>query len=402
MKKSNNVVWRLLRHNISAGQIIGYAVANLVGLAIVLTAVQFYRDFASGGDGDKDSMLTSDFLILSKKVSMLNTLGAGSTSFSREEIEDIASKPWCVKVGEFRSADFNVYASMELGGRGMSTYLFFEAIPDEFIDIKPNGWSFDEDKPVIPIVLSKDYLTLYNFGFAATRGLPKLSEDLISKVPLKMRLSGNGNSGVYEARIVGFSSRLNTIAVPEAVMNWADSIYSEPGEYAEGPSRIIVEVKNPGDPEVTDFVKKRGYEIAGDKADTSRTAFILNLVTGIVMTIGIVITVLAFFILTLSLYLLLQKNRGKLRDLILLGYTPAQVSRYYYALVACVNALVLVLACTVTGCASAMWAEAAEAMHGSDATLWPTVLAGAVLMTVVTGLNCLSIKRTVLRSVKPD
>ncbi len=402
MMKTSNVVWRLLRHNISAGQIIGYAVANLVGLAIVLTAVQFYRDFAAGGDGEKDSMLASDFLILSKRVSALHTLGAGSTSFSSKEIDDIASQPWCEKVGEFRSADFNVYASMELGGRGMSTYLFFEAIPDEFIDIKPAGWTFDPEKPVIPIVLSKDYLTLYNFGFAATRGLPKLSEGLISKVPLKMRLSGNGNTGVYEARIVGFSSRLNTIAVPEAVMNWADSIYSEPGEYAEGPSRIIVEVKNPGDPKATEYMSRHGYEIAGDKADSSRTAFILNLVTGIVITIGIIITLLAFFILTLSLYLLLQKNRGKLRDLILLGYTPAQVSRYYYALVACVNAAVLVLACAAAGCASAMWADAARAMRGAGASLWPMMMAGVAIMAVVTALNFLSIKRTVLRSVQPE
>lgn len=36
-----NIVWQLLRRNISVGQLAGYAVANLVGLAIVLTAVQF-------------------------------------------------------------------------------------------------------------------------------------------------------------------------------------------------------------------------------------------------------------------------------------------------------------------------------------------------------------------------
>ena len=42
MKKS--IVWQLLRRNISVAQLAGYAIANLVGLAIVLTAVQFYRD----------------------------------------------------------------------------------------------------------------------------------------------------------------------------------------------------------------------------------------------------------------------------------------------------------------------------------------------------------------------
>ena len=89
----------------------------------------------------------------------------------------------------------------------MSTYLFFESIPDEFFDIKPDGWDFDPEAPVIPIVLSKDYLTLYNFGFAPTRGMPQLSEDIIKKVPLKIRLSGNGNSGTFDAREAQYHSR---------------------------------------------------------------------------------------------------------------------------------------------------------------------------------------------------
>ena len=45
--KHGDMVWRLLRCNISAGQLAGYAVATLVGLAIVSVALQFYRDVTS-------------------------------------------------------------------------------------------------------------------------------------------------------------------------------------------------------------------------------------------------------------------------------------------------------------------------------------------------------------------
>lgn len=44
MMKNDNIVWQLLRKNVSKGQIIGYAVANFVGFVIVLTAIQFYQD----------------------------------------------------------------------------------------------------------------------------------------------------------------------------------------------------------------------------------------------------------------------------------------------------------------------------------------------------------------------
>ena len=46
-------------------------------------------------------------------------------------------------------------------------------------------------------------------------------------VPLKLSLSGNGRQEWVDARIVGFSSRLNTIAVPEEFMQWANSEFSE-------------------------------------------------------------------------------------------------------------------------------------------------------------------------------
>lgn len=66
MMKMKNIVWRLLRRNISAGQLAGYALANFVGLAIVLTAIQFYRDINNVWDAD-DSFISRDYLIISKK-----------------------------------------------------------------------------------------------------------------------------------------------------------------------------------------------------------------------------------------------------------------------------------------------------------------------------------------------
>ena len=63
----SNPIRRLLRRNISAGQIAGYAVANLVGLLIVLTAIQFYRDVTSVSQAE-DSFVSDDYLIISKRV----------------------------------------------------------------------------------------------------------------------------------------------------------------------------------------------------------------------------------------------------------------------------------------------------------------------------------------------
>ena len=39
-----NLIGKLLRKNISTAQIAGYALANFVGLTIIMTALQFYFD----------------------------------------------------------------------------------------------------------------------------------------------------------------------------------------------------------------------------------------------------------------------------------------------------------------------------------------------------------------------
>ena len=51
-----NLMWRLLRRNVSVGQMVGFAIANLVGLTIVVLAIQFYSDVRPIFD-DRDSFI---------------------------------------------------------------------------------------------------------------------------------------------------------------------------------------------------------------------------------------------------------------------------------------------------------------------------------------------------------
>ena len=396
---SKNTVWRLLRRNISAGQIAGYAVANFVGLAIVLTALQFYRDVSTVWN-DEDSFISKDYLILSKRVEGIGALTGGdgtSTRFSDGEIDDIVAQPWARKVGRFSSAGFNVYAKVEFGGSSMGSALFLESIPDEFFDVAPRDWNYDPGRSkFVPVILSKDYLSLYNFGFATSRGMPQVSEEVIGMVPLKLSLSGNGRQEWVDARIVGFSSRLNTIAVPEEFMQWANGEFAETP--AEAPSRLIVMLDRPGDPEAESYLEDHGYETAGDRADNGKAAFFLSIVTTVVIGVGLIISILAFFILMLSIYLLLQKNRTKIHDLMLLGYTPAQVSRHYHQIVICVNAAVLLASVAVMAGASASWRAPLRSLGSEPTSVWPAVLVGFGIMLLITLGNLTAISRTVRRN----
>lgn len=394
-----SIVWRLLRRNISAGQLIGYGLANLVGLAIVLTAIQFYRDVTGAWD-QKDSFISEDYLIVSKRVdAMGNMLSPGAadnsaSEFTPQEMADIKAQPWAANVGAFTAANFNVAASIEMGGRGMNSFLFLESIPDEFFDVSPRGWKWSgRPGEAVPIVISKDYLALYNFGFASSRGLPQISESIIGMVPLRLSLSGNGKQQWMDARIVGFSSRLNTIAVPQEFMAWANKEFSEKPQ--PNPSRLIVRTNSPGDPQARAYFDDHGIEIAGDKMDTGRAAYFLSLITTIVIIIGGIISLLSFFILLLSIYLLLQKNREKIHQLMQLGYSPRAVAGYYYRIVGAVNAGVLACTIGILLLAQHAWATPLEAIGADSSSAWVSILVGCVTVVCITALNFMAIRRKV-------
>lgn len=128
----------------------------------------------------------------------------------------------------------------------------------------------------------------------------------MSLIQMDIMMRGNGRTEQYKGNIVGFSNRLNTILVPQSFMSWANRTFA-PEKEAQ-PSRLIVEVKNPTDTAITSYFQKNNYETEGDSLDAGKTTYFLRLVTGIVIGVGLFISILSFYILMLSIFLLLQKT----------------------------------------------------------------------------------------------
>lgn len=388
------MVWKLLRQHISVSQLAGFFLANLCGMIIVLLGIQFYRDvlpvFTQG-----DSFIKKDFVIVSKKVSTLGTLVGKSSTFSTGDVAEIEEQPFTKSVGRFLPSQFKVSAGMGMQGIRMSTDMFFESVPDEFVDVKLDKWTFDPSSDVVPIIIPRNYLNLYNFGFAQSRNLPQLSEGVMGVVNLDIRIMGNGQVKQLKGNIVGFSNRLNTILVPETFMNWANAAYGT-GQKAE-PSRLIVEVNNPTDERIAKFFQQKGYETEGNSLDAGKASWFLKVVIGIVLSVGLLISVLSFYILILSIYLLLQKNSTKLENLLLIGYSPARVARPYQLLTIILNLVVLALGVVVVIAVRSLYLDTVMNLYpdaGSGSVL-PSVVTGFIIFIGVSALNIVIIRRKI-------
>lgn len=390
---------RLLRRNISIGQLAAFAASSLIGLVIISTAVRFYTDITAPSASDG----ATDFLVISHGVKGLGSLTDGTDGFSVEEIDRLRRQPWVKRLGAFTTAAFSVSAGIDIGAGngGMSTALFLESLPDEFVDADPSQWRYiPGTTETVPIVISKDYLALYNFGFAASRGLPQISDTMSGLLPINLTVSGNGLRHTFKARIAGFSNRLNTIAVPQSFMDWANGIYAD-ADRPHQPSRIIVETTTPGDPAIKTYLADNGYELGGDKAFGGRASLIAGVLTAIVGGVGIVIVLLSFGLLLLSVWLLLYKNRYTTTLLMLEGFSPAQISGYYIRLIVMVNTILLVIAVAAMTAISSLWSAPLAGAGIAGGSPLTAIASAAAIALLLTAGAIIAIRRTVGRSFSP-
>lgn len=392
-----NLVWKLLRQHISIPQFLGFFFANLFGMAIVLLGYQFYRDVVPVFTSE-DSFMKSDFIILGKKIGAGSTISGRSNTFSAAEIDEVEGQPFIDEVGVFTSSEYKIDAVMSVDGKKVfNSELFFESVPDVFVDSPMADWKWKEGEREVPLILPRSYIMMYNFGFAQSRSLPKISEGLVGMIDFSLFIHGNGKEDNFHGRVIGFSSRLNTILVPQEFMDWSNSYFSN--EEKSKPSRVIVKVKDPTDENLGKFIETNGYDIDDDKLNTEKTIYFLKLVVLMVMVVGLVISLLSFYILMLSIYLLVQKNAGKLENLLLIGYSQGQVARPYQWLTLGLNLLVLLIALLLVWLARRYYLGVLTAMFPEYevSSFLPALLLGVVLLVVVTLLNQLAIRRKIAK-----
>jgi len=392
-----SLVWKLLRRHISPGQLTGFFMANLAGMLIVLLGWQFYNDVLpvlTGGD----SFMSGDYIIMSKRITTGNTLSGTANTFSQAEMADIGEQPFAKATGRFTGTEYKVDARMGVNGMSvLSSELFFESVPDRFVDVPLTSWKWHEGDSTIPIILPRSYLTMYNFGFAQSHSLPRISDGLAGMIDFTLFIRGNGHSDTYKGRVIGFSNRLNSILVPQTFMDWSNAYYAPDKE--SRPSRVIMEVANRADDRIVKYVDGKNYDVADDRMAAEKTTYFLRIVVTLVMGIGIVISALSFYILMLSIYLLVQKNSEKLENLLLIGYTPARVARPYQLLTMALNSGVLVIAWTAVAAVRSYYTDMAELLFPDihEGSMAPALALGAGLFAVISAVNIIVIRRKVMR-----
>ena len=128
-----------------------------------------------------------------------------------------------------------------------------------------------------------------------------------------------------------------------------------------------------------------------------KTTWFLKVIVGIVLSVGLLISVLSFYILMLSIYLLLQKNTSKLENLLLIGYSPAKVALPYQMLTLGLNAVVLFLSVGIVIYVRNSYMDMIEKLFPQleEGNLGPAMVIGILLFVGVSLFNIIAVRRKV-------
>ena len=297
------------------------ALGAILGFTLLLITLQLFTDVDTIFNSEDDA-IDSEYLVLKKHISTLNTIGLSSnTTFDSDEIEEINSQHFIKDIAPFNNGTFEVMAVLGMeGGKfpAMKSLAFFETVPDQFIDVETNNWGWKKGDTKVPIILPNTYLDAYNFGIAQAAGTPQVSKGIIGSFSIKLEVAGNGKKAIYRGNVINFSDRINSILVPKSFLDFANTEYGVPSK--QEIFRVIVEVTDANDPSLKKYIEENGYETNNEQLKGGKVEQILRGFLNFHVLIGIIIILQSAFLFVLYSQILIQKSKYEIQLLLILGY----------------------------------------------------------------------------------
>lgn len=362
----------------------------IFGTTLLLLALQLYQDINSYLEENEKP---KNFFTINKKIEggALVNLGKKDDTFSPDELNNIKQLNGVKRIGGFVRNKFPltlyIWPSGKVGlGAAAKTDLFFESIPDEFLDFVPKEWNWEEDAHIVPIMVPKFYLDLWNFGLAPSRiEYPTLSTEAATGMPIQIFI-GDNRETILDGRFVAFSKRINSVLVPASFLDWANQKFGQPdsGDFyflwkngsIDGPpksksdllnlqsdkafpswevsplgnpgervpietiasiapkdvqpSRIILEITENPSNELLQFIESQGYELNREFPEQD---IIKKGVNGLFIgTLGVggMLSLLSIATFATSFRLVIARSAESTRNLILLGFSPREISQVFF------------------------------------------------------------------------
>lgn len=353
-----------------------------IAFILVLSCLQLYEN-ANRLFGNKSSD-SNYWLTFSKKITPDNIGRRELLGFNEKDIAGLKKWQEVESVYPFSANEFKASAN---GGDFIPFYtdLYFEGVDIKAIDVPLTEEEFQVRGDEIPIIISREYLNLYNYGFALNQGLPQISEDFAKKIEVNINIVVNKQNKTYRGKMIGLSDRIHSVLIPKKFL---DSLnLAEKPQLANQPkifNRVLVQVKDSGDESLISKMKEHNYESNQESLRSAKIKSKLFLVLNLIALLGIFIFALCLYIIVSFIKIQFLEKQEEVSIKNSLGYSPkkmvSDISRRF-----CIN-LMIVLAVSLAVIAGGQYFLAQSGVSNGllsmyiNPLLWATIIIIPVLV----------------------
>lgn len=297
----------------------------LIGLITSVLAIVLAFDIKSGTDSEND-VFGENTIVIQKEVSRLTSLGLNATEFTDDEIRNLEKLDFIREVAPFKTANYEVGISENPGDGlpGFYAEMFLQSVPNSFLsDIDSSVWIWETEEDIVPIILPRDFLTLVNYGIAPSKGMPQISEELIKSVRLKLHLIGRNKRGVILGRVVGFSSKIASVLVPESFIDYSNLKYGF--KQASAPSRLFLKTNSNSYADINELIKDMNLTVSENELSVAKISTYLIQMILLFFAFAFIILILSVLALVQYLQMSLYQFQYEVSLLIKLGYQPKAI-----------------------------------------------------------------------------
>tara|TARA_R100000027_G_scaffold61554_1_gene52963 strand:- start:637 stop:1851 length:1215 start_codon:yes stop_codon:yes gene_type:complete len=306
---------------------VGLALAAVLGWFLSLGALQGWLDFRDLLS-EEEQWFRNDMVFLNRQVKLTDSMGITSSRISADLLEQIRSVPGVAIAEPLLRNHFP--ASIEIGGGAVPTIaseIFLEAIPPELFNPAVSGWQWSPGDANVPVLVPRQFLNLYNFGFAPGKGLPPIAEGAAMRVRFTLIAfpTQGGQPVAFTASIAGFSDQIESILVPLPFLAWANQEFGN--THSSGSNRVAAALTNPDSAAFYRLLEDHNLVSSRGTRQTARLQILLDLALAVLGTAGASILLLILLLFIAEVETLVADHQERIRKLFFLGHRPGVLIR---------------------------------------------------------------------------
>lgn len=298
----------------------GYA-GLCIGILLLLSCLQLYIDILQLLNERNPKKDGFDYISVTREITNRNMGKDNRLTYAN--LASIKTAPGVSDAAALISNQFR--AKMSAGNViPFSTDIFLEAINHTFLDTLPQNFHWQPGQRDIPIILSSEFLEMYNI-FAPAQGLPQISGESAASLNVQLDCFGITGMESFSAHIVGLSDRINSVLVPENFLIWANK---KLGNSEDAPfSRIYLKTRDANSPALLQYLADNHYYVNKERTRFGRMKMLLQGIIAGLGAIALLVIALAMVLFGFYLKLLISRSKENLQLLVTLGYEPGWLGR---------------------------------------------------------------------------